>query len=147
MRDNLLLSDPKAIGIRCEGLRMRSRHTSRSVAPIGIFRHKSALQSMSLQEGTVKTSSCHGSLLCQTFQPESLELGDFLLCRTFRTLRVDSLSFDRTLLPQACRTIPTLEVDGSDGILLCRTFQTLEQLGVDGLLLCRTLDGYAVSSA
>ena len=108
---------------------MRSTHTSRSVAPIGIFPHKSALQSMCLQEGTVRI--CDG----------------FLLCRTFRILRVDSLSLDRILLPQASRTIRTLEVERSDGIFLCRTFQTLEQLGVDGILLCQTLDGNAVSSA
>ena len=62
MKDNLLLSDPKAVGIRCEGLRMRSRHMSRSVAPIDIFLRKSVLQSMSLQEGTVRT--CGDFLLC-----------------------------------------------------------------------------------
>ena len=130
MKDSLLLSDPKAIGIRCEGLRMRSRHTSRSVAPIGIFHRKSALHSMCLQEGTVRI--CNG---CP-------------LCRTVRILRVDSLSLDMTriLLPLAAvrRAIRTLEVERSDGIIRC---QTLEPLGVDEILLCRTLDGNAVSSA
>ena len=119
-----MLSDPKAIGIRCEDLQMRSRHMSRSVAPIGIFHHKSVLQSICLQEGMVRT--CDGCLLCQTF----------------RILRVDSLSLDRTLLPleAVIRTIQTLEVEMSDGIILCRTFQTLEQLGVDGMLLYPTLE-------
>ena len=125
MRDNLLLSDPKAVGIRCEGLRMRSKRMSRSVAPIGIFHRKSALRSM-LEERTVTLRICDGCLLC----------------RTLRILRVVSLSLDRMFRPQAAasRTIRSLEVVRSDGINLCQTFRTLEPLGADGILLCRTLE-------
>jgi hypothetical protein len=110
MRDSLLLSDLKAVGIRCEGLRMRSRHTSRSVAPIGIFRRKSALLSMYHQERTVRT--CGDFPLCQTLGP--LELDEFLLCQILGPLELDESPL--------CQILGPLELDE---FLLCRTLRIL----------------------